>query len=1205
MPLAAPAPRRRGVAPLAALAAALALAGCSPSFDLPGAAKLTCRTTADCPAGLVCQLDRCRDPAALDTTPPDLVGAVTVSPPRGKAGTAFTVRLTATEPLGAAPRVTLGLSTPVDLGGCAQEAGNAYACGYTASGDENGGAGGAAAVTVRLLDVAGNETVRGNVAALSLDFAPPAVSVASVSYLPAASNPLPFVARAAVGTKVRVAVSADEALSAGAAPTLAAPTAGSLAFALVAGSLTGTGAVFEATVPAGLADGSYPLTVSWQDAVGNAGSADLPASASVQVKSSAPVLVVDQAKLVFVRSPQGNAAAEPLGAYTLPAGPYFAVEPDASLSGEATLPAGALALAGGATPTRVVVQSSGGASPLVLGVLAPDAAGLFPRQQLVSPDLPAAWLVGVDDAGNRSAPVRLAQAEWVATSNRPIAGSRPHEVAWTRAAWAARTLPPDGLPATGTEDGGADRAAVLSRVALAWTERERSTGATPVGRAANGLAYDAARGRVVLFGGYSSGQDRSLGDTWEWDGDAWIDVSPRVGGPGEQDGFSMAYDAARGRTVLFGAGARTWEWDGAAWTDVTPLGPSPSARSLAQMVYDSARSRVVLFGGLAGGVYLADTWEWDGASWTNATPGSGNPPGRYDHAMAYDAARSRSVLFGGFGGASNLQDTWEWNGVAWQNVTPAGAKPSARSGAALAWDAGRGRTVLFGGLPASSRVQDTWEWNGAAWVDVTPAGAKPIARSDHRMVYDPLRGAVFLFAGNTSGSGDAADTQAWDGTAWSVLTPASPAPQWRTNHGMAWQPARRSVVVFGGWYFAPGAINGTRLSDTWEWDGTAWRDRTPATSPPARFGHALAHDSTRGRTVLFGGVTTVDTWEWDGAGWFDVTPAGTKPSARTAVAMAFESSRNRTILFGGSAAGVRQQDTWGWSGAAWTQLAVGGPPARSEHALAYDPVRDRVVLFGGTNAAGAALADTWEWNGATNAWTNVTPASGNPPARAGHTLAYDAARGRVLLVGGAGGGTTYVDVWEWSGSGWRDVTPPGAGPSARDGLRSAFDPLRGQLVVFGGGVTAAVPATVWELDARTTRAPAVQLDVRAAGAGFSAAAVSRLAVRAWAGGASGARVPGAQLLGWSTAATGAAAGWTALGANGVGLAAAAPYLPAPPASLVAWTSGSAEEARRYVTERDVRLGFQVQPLGPAGATADAATVALDFAELRVRYATAP
>jgi len=82
------------------------------------------------------------------------------------------------------------------------------------------------------------------------------------------------------------------------------------------------------------------------------------------------------------------------------------------------------------------------------------------------------------------------------------------------------------------------------------------------------MAYDAARGRTVLFGGFGA---VDFGDTWEWDGATWTAVDAGFG-PGPLDSFGLSYDTARRRTVLFGGHsgtvgerADTWEWDGATW----------------------------------------------------------------------------------------------------------------------------------------------------------------------------------------------------------------------------------------------------------------------------------------------------------------------------------------------------------------------------------------------------------------------------------------------------------------------------------------------------------------------------------------------------------------------------------------------------------------------------------------------------------------
>jgi len=121
----------------------------------------------------------------------------------------------------------------------------------------------------------------------------------------------------------------------------------------------------------------------------------------------------------------------------------------------------------------------------------------------------------------------------------------------------------------------------------------------------------------------------------------------------------MAYDSARGVTILFGGFDffvgpvdDTWEWDGNNWTPRSNSGPPPRSRHA--MAYDSARGVMVLFGGQDNNSgYLGDTWEWDGTAWTLAAGGGPSP--RSEHAMAYDGAREVTVLSG--------HDTWEFGGT--------------------------------------------------------------------------------------------------------------------------------------------------------------------------------------------------------------------------------------------------------------------------------------------------------------------------------------------------------------------------------------------------------------------------------------------------------------------------------------------------------------------------------------------------------------
>jgi hypothetical protein len=93
-------------------------------------------------------------------------------------------------------------------------------------------------------------------------------------------------------------------------------------------------------------------------------------------------------------------------------------------------------------------------------------------------------------------------------------------------------------------------------------------------------------------------------------------------GPAPRSWHFVTYDMNRQRTVLFGGVGSTetlsdtWEWDGQSWIQVADTGPSP--RAFGAITYDSVNKRVILFGGQQGQPIgdLGDTWSWDGTDWT-------------------------------------------------------------------------------------------------------------------------------------------------------------------------------------------------------------------------------------------------------------------------------------------------------------------------------------------------------------------------------------------------------------------------------------------------------------------------------------------------------------------------------------------------------------------------------------------------------------
>lgn len=269
--------------------------------------------------------------------------------------------------------------------------------------------------------------------------------------------------------------------------------------------------------------------------------------------------------------------------------------------------------------------------------------------------------------------------------------------------------------------GGADERQVLADL-WAWNGKEWHCLAAggPPPRTFPALAYDSARKRLILFGGnrvlFGTPDDTNtfLDDMWAWDGQAWHRIQTAT--PPARAEAGMAYDSGRKRMVLFGGhrtvnGERirlgdTWEWDGQRWEQMSSVGPS--ARNGAAMGYDAHRKRMVLFGGSGTG---DETWEWDGKVWERIV--SARTEGRFNSAVAYDAGRRSLIRFGGWTRQGRVGDTWRYDGTRWTRLADDG--PSPRNHTAMAYDGRREVIVLFGGHDGERVFGDTWEWNGSSW----------------------------------------------------------------------------------------------------------------------------------------------------------------------------------------------------------------------------------------------------------------------------------------------------------------------------------------------------------------------------------------------------------------------------------------------------------------------------------------------------------
>ena len=441
--------------------------------------------------------------------------------------------------------------------------------------------------------------------------------------------------------------------------------------------------------------------------------------------------------------------------------------------------------------------------------------------------------------------------------------------------------------------------------------RQASPLIAPPPRVAAAMTFD-PRNRITLMYGGIDPTGTVLNDTWVWTGTDWFTLGA---GPPARYGAKMAFDAARGQVVLFGgstltsrgAYADTWSWTSAGWTQ--HLVPGPPARDGHGLAFDPTRNTVVCHGGYANNAFWnSDTWEWDGTRWVDLDTDS-IPGPTLNGAMAFDSRRRVAVFFGGDGGAfggtfSNF--SFAWDGSSWRQRA-ASASPPGRWSAGLAYDQRRDRMVMFGGASNTTLFDDTWEFDGTQWLQRT-AARSPLARVAPCLAYDSARGRTVLFGGGGQSPiyGPLIDTWEWDGTTWHLMWQGFPTE--RTGHAMAFDARRRATLMFGG-------RNGRLILDeTWRWNGSRWRRLTPATVPPARSGHVLVYDSLRERVVLFGGqdggnTPLTDTWEWNGIDWSRVvTPHS--PDPVDFILGCYDDARHRLVCYRVHSAQVMEYGTF-------------------------------------------------------------------------------------------------------------------------------------------------------------------------------------------------------------------------------------------------------------------------------------------------------
>ncbi len=269
----------------------------------------------------------------------------------------------------------------------------------------------------------------------------------------------------------------------------------------------------------------------------------------------------------------------------------------------------------------------------------------------------------------------------------------------------------------------------------------------------------------------------------------------------------------------------------------------------------------------------------------------------------------------------------------------------------------------------------------------------------------------------SSGTNDVHVLWGWNGEQWHRVAEGGPDPL--VLGGAAYDEKRNVVVVYGGYSLQRDECN----HETWEWDGETWSQK--GTEGPTACDHLeMVYDASRGEVILFGGGDEshgliAETWAWNGEAWTQIDELG--PSVRAHFGFVYDSVHEQALLLGGYADQILD-DFWAWKDGTWQNVALAGPGSLSHFGMALDQDANALIIFGGAGSTSTftSLSDR-TWKLADGAWSELDVQE-HPSERGSPAMAYDPKRKRVVLYGGfASNRSDLDDTWEWDGSQWHCI----------------------------------------------------------------------------------------------------------------------------------------------------------------------------------------
>ncbi len=391
---------------------------------------------------------------------------------------------------------------------------------------------------------------------------------------------------------------------------------------------------------------------------------------------------------------------------------------------------------------------------------------------------------------------------------------------------------------------------------------------------------------------------------------------------------------------------------------------------------------------------------------------------------------------------------------AWTPLSPAGAPPPGRGSGAAIYDPINHRIVLYGGTNGPW-YDDLWQLDlttaAGVWSPLDADGVSPGPLVGHTMIYDGARHRAILYHGF--------DVYALDlGLGSETWYPLQPATVGRSFHVAAHDANDDRMLVYGG---VSGQSEVYAMSlETEEW--TLLSDATAPTGPTGRHSTNAAFDVAHDRLAVFAGIgpdggDLKDTWLFSAVtgaeGWQELTTKPLPPPARWNSAAVFDPVAQRMLMFGGNAS----DDTmWALDLSAgveaWRELNVSGAPvpiARQGYTWVLDePAHNRAIMFGGDS--GPSEAWSLSLNDGEETWTLLGPTGPTAIPRNYHAAVYDSDARRMVVCCGNADGVQALDLSTPGAEAWSNLSTTGEAPAGGwvNGAAAIYDVANKRMIVI-------------------------------------------------------------------------------------------------------------------------------------------------------------